>query len=64
MKTSKQRFLHKLGEQIQFSDRKKRNLFLTFNDEIKLLRACQTEDVDTCEHSSLSRSTLALGSAN
>jgi integrase len=41
------------------SDRKKRNLFLTFNQEIKLLRACETEDrrhlraliivaVDTC----------------
>ena len=32
------------NEVIKSSDRKKRNLFLTFNDEIKLLRACQTED--------------------
>jgi integrase len=29
---------------IKASDRKKRNLFLTFSDEIKLLRACETED--------------------
>jgi len=32
------------NEVIKASDRKKRNLFLTFNQEIKLLRACQTED--------------------
>jgi hypothetical protein len=32
------------NEVIKASDRKKRNLFLTFNDEIKLLRACETED--------------------
>jgi integrase len=32
------------NEVIKSSDRKKRNLFLTFNDEIKLLRGCQTED--------------------
>ncbi len=29
---------------IKASDRKKRNLFLTFSDEIKLLRTCETED--------------------
>jgi integrase len=32
------------NEVIKASDRKKRNLFLTFNQEIKLLRACETED--------------------
>lgn len=32
------------NEVIKASDRKKRNLFLTFGDEIKLLRACETED--------------------
>jgi integrase len=32
------------NEVIKSSDRKKRNLFLTFDQEIKLLRACQTED--------------------
>ena len=32
------------NEVIKASDRKKRNLFLTFSDEIKLLRACETED--------------------
>jgi integrase len=32
------------NELIKSSDRKKRNLFLTFDQEIKLLRACQTED--------------------
>jgi len=31
------------NEVIKASDRKKRNLFLTFNQEIKLLRACETE---------------------
>ena len=32
------------NEVIKSSDRKKRNLFLTFSDEIKLLQACETED--------------------
>lgn len=32
------------NEVIKSSDRKKRNLFLTFNQEIRLLRACETED--------------------
>ncbi len=32
------------NEVIKSSDRKKRNLFLTFNQEIKLLNACETED--------------------
>ena len=32
------------NEVIKSSDRNKRNLFLTFNQEIKLLRACETED--------------------
>jgi len=32
------------NEIIKSSDRKKRNLFLTFNQEIKLLKACETED--------------------
>ncbi len=32
------------NEIIRSSDRKKRSLFLTFDQEIKLLRACETED--------------------
>src|SRR5713226_7405984 len=32
------------NEIIRSSDRKKRNLFLTFDQEIKLLKACETED--------------------
>ena len=32
------------NEIIKSSDRKKRNLFLTFDQEIKLLKACETED--------------------
>src|SRR5713226_10643877 len=32
------------NEIIKSSDRKKRNLFLTFNQEIKLLKGCETED--------------------
>ena len=36
--------LARKNEVIKASDRKKRNLFLTFNQEIKLLRACETED--------------------
>jgi integrase len=32
------------NELIKSSDRKKRNLFLTFDQEIKLLKACETED--------------------
>ena len=32
------------NEIIKSSDRKKRNLFLTFSQEIKLLKACETED--------------------
>jgi integrase len=32
------------NELIKSSDRKKRNLFLTFDQEIRLLKACETED--------------------